>query len=137
MNESVIQIKDVTGNPAPLGLLGFGMMTVLLNLHNAGFYELNSMILAMGICLWWRRPNYRRHYGVEERQYVCYNCVSFLRLVLVFARHADCYGKIMVGRRLKRHGNGSVPCHVGPVHCRHVYRQVATTIALYRLCLLR
>ena len=44
------QIKDTTANPAPLGLLGFGMTTVLLNLHNAGFYELNSMILAMGIC---------------------------------------------------------------------------------------
>ena len=50
MNESIIQIKDTTGNPAPLGLLGFGMTTVLLNLHNAGFYELNSMILAMGVC---------------------------------------------------------------------------------------
>ena len=44
------QIKDTTGNPAPLGLLGFGMTTVLLNFHNAGFFELNSMILAMGIC---------------------------------------------------------------------------------------
>jgi len=42
--------RDTTGNPAPLGLLGFGMTTVLLNLHNAGFYELNAMILAMGIC---------------------------------------------------------------------------------------
>src|SRR5438874_12498332 len=50
MNESVTQLKDTTGNPAPLGLLGFGMTTVLLNLHNAGFYDLNSMILAMGIC---------------------------------------------------------------------------------------
>jgi succinate-acetate transporter protein len=50
MNGSITQIKDVTGNPAPLGLLGFGMTTVLLNLHNAGFYELNSMILAMGLC---------------------------------------------------------------------------------------
>jgi uncharacterized protein len=50
MNEPATQIKDTTGNPAPLGLLGFGMTTVLLNLHNAGFYELNSMILAMGIC---------------------------------------------------------------------------------------
>lgn len=50
MNESSMQIKDITGNPAPLGLLGFGMTTVLLNLHNAGFYELNTMILAMGIC---------------------------------------------------------------------------------------
>ena len=36
-------------NPAPLGLLGFGMTTVLLNIHNAGFYPLNTMILAMGI----------------------------------------------------------------------------------------
>ncbi len=36
-------------NPAPLGLMGFGMTTVLLNLHNAGIYELSTMILAMGI----------------------------------------------------------------------------------------
>ena len=36
-------------NPAPLGLLGFGMTTVLLNIHNAGLYPLGSMILAMGI----------------------------------------------------------------------------------------
>src|SRR5256714_2189632 len=50
MNDSITQIKDTTGNPAPLGLLGFGMTTVLLNFHNAGFYELNAMILAMGIC---------------------------------------------------------------------------------------
>src|SRR5437879_13630346 len=49
MNESVTQLRDTTGNPAPLGLLGFGTTTVLLNLHNAGLYELNSMILAMGI----------------------------------------------------------------------------------------
>ena len=50
MTESnAIQIKDSSANPAPLGLLGFGMTTVLLNLHNAGLYELNSMVLAMGI----------------------------------------------------------------------------------------
>lgn len=36
-------------NPAPLGLLGFGMTTVLLNIHNAGLYPLGSMILAMGL----------------------------------------------------------------------------------------
>ena len=46
---NVTIIKDTTGNPAPLGLLGFGMTTVLLNLHNAGIYELNAMILGMGI----------------------------------------------------------------------------------------
>jgi succinate-acetate transporter protein len=43
-------IKDTTGNPAPLGLLGFGMTTVLLNFHNAGYFGLSSMILAMGVC---------------------------------------------------------------------------------------
>ncbi|MDC7219619.1 MAG: acetate uptake transporter [Spirochaetales bacterium] len=37
------------GNPAPLGLLGFGMTTLLLNFHNAGFFPVNSMILGMGL----------------------------------------------------------------------------------------
>ena len=41
--------KEILANPAPLGLMGFGMTTVLLNLHNAGFFVLGSMILAMGI----------------------------------------------------------------------------------------
>jgi succinate-acetate transporter protein len=41
--------KNKLANPAPLGLMGFGMTTVLLNLHNSGFFELGTMILAMGI----------------------------------------------------------------------------------------
>ncbi len=49
MDANVMELKDKSGNPAPLGLLGFGMTTVLLNLHNAGAFELGSMILAMGI----------------------------------------------------------------------------------------
>jgi len=44
-----LTLKDVTANPAPLGLLAFGMTTLLLNLHNAGLFPLNTMILAMGI----------------------------------------------------------------------------------------
>ncbi|HJV06347.1 MAG TPA: acetate uptake transporter [Chromobacteriaceae bacterium] len=47
--QSNLQITPPLANPAPLGLLGFGMTTVLLNLHNAGFYPLTGMILAMGI----------------------------------------------------------------------------------------
>jgi len=42
-------LKDGIANPAPLGLCAFGMTTVLLNFKNAGFIEMNSMILAMGI----------------------------------------------------------------------------------------
>jgi len=38
-------------NPGPLGLLGFGMTTVLLNLHNAGIIELSIVIVAMGFAL--------------------------------------------------------------------------------------
>jgi len=36
-------------NPAPLGLLAFGMTTVLLALHNLGLFGLDSTILSMGI----------------------------------------------------------------------------------------
>lgn len=46
---SPVILKDVTANPAPLGLVAFGMTTLLLNLHNAGVFPLNTMILAMGI----------------------------------------------------------------------------------------
>lgn len=48
-NMKNLAIKDTTANPAPLGLLGFGMTTVLLNLHNAGLFPLDAMILGMGI----------------------------------------------------------------------------------------
>lgn len=42
-------MSEKLANPAPLGLLGFGLTTVLLNMANAGFFPLDSMILAMGI----------------------------------------------------------------------------------------
>jgi uncharacterized protein len=46
---SVLEIKDTYANPAPLGLAGFGLTTILLNIHNAGFFPLDMMIVAMGI----------------------------------------------------------------------------------------
>jgi len=44
-------MDDELANPAPLGLMGFGMTTVLLNLHNAGLIDGSGMgmILSMGI----------------------------------------------------------------------------------------
>jgi succinate-acetate transporter protein len=42
-------MNDKLANPAPLGLMGFGMTTVLLNIHNAGFFPIDAMVLAMGI----------------------------------------------------------------------------------------
>ena len=44
-------VTTKTANPGPLGLLGFGMTTVLLNLHNAGFLPLSIVIVAMGVAL--------------------------------------------------------------------------------------
>jgi succinate-acetate transporter protein len=49
MTETTTTIKDTSANPAPLGLLGFGLTTILLNLHNAGFFPINAMIIGMGI----------------------------------------------------------------------------------------
>ncbi|UUX92622.1 acetate uptake transporter [Methanoplanus endosymbiosus] len=48
-NRNSFFLIDGTANPAPLGLLAFGMTTVLLNLHNAGYFALGSMIMGMGI----------------------------------------------------------------------------------------
>jgi succinate-acetate transporter protein len=44
-------MNNKLANPAPLGLMGFGMTTVLLNLHNAGLIDVSGMgvILSMGI----------------------------------------------------------------------------------------
>eukprot|EP01056_Protomagalhaensia_sp_Gyna25_P005235 Protomagalhaensia_sp_Gyna_25__5234@NODE_636_length_2949_cov_715_214089_g495_i0_p2_GENE_NODE_636_length_2949_cov_715_214089_g495_i0NODE_636_length_2949_cov_715_214089_g495_i0_p2_ORF_typecomplete_len200_score18_60Gpr1_Fun34_YaaH/PF01184_19/2_5e50SLATT_4/PF18186_1/0_092SID1_RNA_chan/PF13965_6/0_38DUF1430/PF07242_11/17DUF1430/PF07242_11/2_8e02DUF5592/PF17332_2/29DUF5592/PF17332_2/13_NODE_636_length_2949_cov_715_214089_g495_i08331432 len=38
-----------SANPAPLGLMGFALTTILLNLHNCGFFGLNSAIVGLGI----------------------------------------------------------------------------------------
>ncbi len=40
---------DTLSNPAPSGLLAFGMTTALLSLHHTGFFPLDSSILAMGV----------------------------------------------------------------------------------------
>lgn len=42
-------MAEKLSNPAPLGLMGFGMTTVLLNIHNAGFFPVGAVIMAMGI----------------------------------------------------------------------------------------
>lgn len=45
---TTLLISDKTSNPAPLGLAGFGLTTILLNLHNVGAFPLDSMIMSMG-----------------------------------------------------------------------------------------
>lgn len=43
------QTQPRLANPGPLGLMGFGMTTILLNLHNAEFFPMSWIILSMGI----------------------------------------------------------------------------------------
>ena len=50
-NENQVSIQDNTANPAPLGLAGFGLTTILLNLHNIGLFDLDTMILGMGLTI--------------------------------------------------------------------------------------
>jgi len=63
-----VRVLDRSGNPAPLGLLAFGLTTIALNLHNAGMFELDSMILGLGFfyggcaqivagCMEWTKGN--------------------------------------------------------------------------------
>lgn len=53
VNELVYKkdVAAISANPAPLGLMGFGMATVLLNLFNASLIQSSAfgMIIAMGI----------------------------------------------------------------------------------------
>ena len=48
-HEVLATVKDNVANPAPLGLMAFGITTVLLNLHNAGLFGMNTMILSMAV----------------------------------------------------------------------------------------
>ena len=48
--EGLKGMSEKTANPAPLGLLGFGLTTVLLNfVYNAKLSPIDTMILAMGL----------------------------------------------------------------------------------------
>jgi succinate-acetate transporter protein len=47
--EVKVALRDTIANPAPLGLMAFGMTTVLLNLANANIIALSSIVLAMGV----------------------------------------------------------------------------------------
>jgi uncharacterized protein len=49
--EENIMTENTFANPAPLGLFGFGITSILLSLHNAGIVELSMVILAVAVCL--------------------------------------------------------------------------------------
>ncbi|HVP97342.1 acetate uptake transporter [Methanoregula sp.] len=44
-----VRLTDMTANPGGLGLLAFGMTTIILNMHNAGIFALGSVVFSMGL----------------------------------------------------------------------------------------
>ena len=97
--EQVLIIRDTTANPAPLGLLGFGMTTVLLNLHNAGSFELNAMIMGMGIFVGGIAQIFA---GLQEwkKGNNFFNSVYCIWLILAFARSFMVNPQNLIWRRL-------------------------------------
>ena len=55
------------GNPAVVGLAGFGMTTFVLQCHNIGLCGL-APVIWLGICLRWNSPVDCRSDGVQEKQ---------------------------------------------------------------------
>ena len=125
-NETVTKLLDTNANPAPLGLMGFGLTTVLLNIHNAGFFELNAMILAMGIfyggiaqiiagIMEWRKNN---TFGT-----LAFTSYGFFWLTLagiwLFPTIFEGAGAAAAA---ERDGSGLVLRLLGPVHRLHVHR---------------
>ena len=88
-SEIRVRQADTTSSIGPLGLLGFGLTTFLLNLHNSGVFEMAPPILAMGFCygglaqiiagiLEWKKGN-----NFTSVAFVSYGCFWW-SLVLVY-----------------------------------------------------
>ncbi len=113
---------DVTANPAALGLTAFGMTTVLLNLHNAGLFELGSMILAMGMFYGGSRPDYCRDHGVEEEQHVRDDRIHIFRDFLGDSCRPSDPSETRARGGGKLECVGGILCDVGDLYARHVHR---------------
>lgn len=80
-NTQFIIQKDTTANPGPLGLCGFGLSTVLLNLHNAGLFGMDTMILAMGIFL---EESHKLLWGLWNGRRITSSALWLLHLMVAF-----------------------------------------------------
>ena len=84
MHLGPVEMTDKSANPAPLGLMGFGMTTVLLNMANAGWFPLVPNTFH-GYLLWRYRPDHRGLHGMEKREYLWNNGIHLLWVVLAYS----------------------------------------------------
>jgi hypothetical protein len=89
------EIVTKLANPAPLGLLGIGMTTVLLNLVNAGVFPLDSDF-GDGLGLRWISTDYCWNNGVQEGQYFWHSSFQLLWVFLMVSRAASCPAQINI-----------------------------------------
>ncbi len=84
-SRSVPMDNNKLANPAPLGLMGFGMTTVLLNIHNAGFFPRApwSSPWASSTAA---SPRSSPDHGIQERQHLRDHGLYLVRAVLADAR---------------------------------------------------
>ena len=136
-----MSIIQKLANPAPLGLLGFGLTTVLLNLHNAGVFPLDTMILAMGIAFGGLAQIIVGIMEYQKRQHLWHSSFQFLRLLLVVTCPSACSAKTNLHiawiRCTKRRIDGSILLHVGHIYFRnvlwHTKSKPRTTIRIRKL----
>mgnify|MGYP005831165465 CR=1 FL=1 len=123
--QTIAEVKDSTANPAPLGLLGFGMTTVLLNIHNAGFYGMDSMIFSIGLSYGGVAQIIA---GVMEwkKKHVWNHRFYFVRLILAYSGGAAFVAQNGLGRASGTALYGSVPICLGSVYGGYVYRNLAS-----------
>jgi hypothetical protein len=75
-------------NPAPLGLMGFGMTTILLNLHNIGMFPMDVLSWRWAFFTAVSRKSSRACWNIK-RQYLRFNRLYLLRFFLADAgRHS-------------------------------------------------
>ena len=113
---------DVTANPAALGLTAFGMTTVLLNLSNAGYFALGSMVLAMGMFYGGLGQIIAGIMEMEEEQHVRDDCVLVFRDFLGDPCRPFDPSETRTRGCAKRDCDGGILCDVGAFYARHVHR---------------
>ena len=112
----------VLANPAPLGLMGFGMTTVLLNLSNAGYFATDSVSTRHGNLLRRNSTDYRRVLRIQEGQYFRNDSISLVRTILGKLRSTprDSANQLGKGIRVQYNFCGGVLGSVGNFHTTHV-----------------
>ena len=137
-NSNLLSLKDHTANPAPLGLLAFGMTTVLLNLHNSGFFEMNAMIFGMGIFYGGSGPGNSWNPRSQKGKYVRTYSFHLLRIFLVDPDRPFGNAEARMGKCSFRRCHGRLFDFMGNLHLFALFRNPTNeqgfTVRVCNLC---